>query len=87
MDDYDAGTAQAWSLVVKGTASEIRATEETLRAMSLPAYPWQPGRTPRFVRIEPTSVTGRRFVVDGGFRAVHGDDDSSNVHDDGPTTA
>jgi nitroimidazol reductase NimA-like FMN-containing flavoprotein (pyridoxamine 5'-phosphate oxidase superfamily) len=73
VDGYDAGTAQAWSVVVKGTAAEIRETEETLRALRLPVYPWQPGRKPRFVRIEPTSVTGRRFVVDGGFKAAGGD--------------
>ena len=72
VDGYDAGTAQAWSVVVKGTAAEIRETEETLRALRLPVYPWQPGRKPRFVRIEPTSVTGRRFVVDGGFKAAGG---------------
>ena len=53
--------------MVKGRAHEIWEVEETLRALRLPLYPWQPGRKPRFVRIEPASVTGRRFVVDGGF--------------------
>jgi len=69
VDGYDTDTARAWSVVVKGTAHEIWEVEETLRALRLPLFPWQPGRKPRFVRIKPTSVTGRRFVVDGGFRS------------------
>jgi nitroimidazol reductase NimA-like FMN-containing flavoprotein (pyridoxamine 5'-phosphate oxidase superfamily) len=69
VDGYDTDTARAWSVVVKGTAHEIWEVEETLRALRLPLFPWQSGRKPRFVRIEPTSVTGRRFVVDGGFRS------------------
>jgi nitroimidazol reductase NimA-like FMN-containing flavoprotein (pyridoxamine 5'-phosphate oxidase superfamily) len=87
VDGYDADTAQAWSVVVKGRAHEILEVEETLRALRLPLYPWEPGRKPRFVRIEPTSVTGRRFVVDGGFMAAEGDRNPSNQQDDRPTTA
>lgn len=67
VDGYDAGTAQAWSVVVKGRAHEIVDVGETLRALHLPLFPWEPGRKPRFVRIESTSVTGRRFAVTGGF--------------------
>jgi uncharacterized protein len=67
VDGYDAGTAQAWSVVVKGRAQEIVDVAETLRALHLPLFPWEPGRKPRFVRIEPTTVTGRRFAVTGGF--------------------
>ena len=86
VDGYDAGTAQAWSVVAKGRAHEIVEVEETLRALRLPLYPWEPGRKPRLVRIEPTSVTGRRFVVDGGFRADEGDRNPHSEQDDGPTT-
>jgi nitroimidazol reductase NimA-like FMN-containing flavoprotein (pyridoxamine 5'-phosphate oxidase superfamily) len=74
VDGYDVGTARAWSVVVKGKAQEIWETEETLRALRLPLYPWQPGRKPRFLRVEPTSVTGRRFVVDGGYVSARPDD-------------
>ena len=70
VDGYDTETARAWSVVVKGRAREILEVEETLRALRLPLYPWQPGRKPRFVRIEPVSVTGRRFVVEGGFTSA-----------------
>jgi len=80
VDGYDAGTAQAWSVVVKGRAFEILEIEETLRALRLPLYPWQPGRKPRFVRIEPTTVTGRRFVVEGGFTSPPPDQHAPNQH-------
>ena len=70
VDGYDTDTARAWSVVLKGRAHEILEVEETLRALRLPLFPWQPGRKPRFVRIEPTSVTGRRFVVEGGFTSA-----------------
>ena len=91
VDGYDVGTAQAWSVVVKGRAFEILEIEETLRALRLPLYPWQPGRKPRFVRIEPTTVTGRRFVVEGGFTSPPPDQHAPNQHApnqhrDDPTT-
>jgi nitroimidazol reductase NimA-like FMN-containing flavoprotein (pyridoxamine 5'-phosphate oxidase superfamily) len=76
VDGYDAVTARAWSVVVKGRAHEIWEVEETIRAMRLPLFPWQSGRKPRFVRIEPVDVTGRRFVVEGGFT-------SPREHEDG----
>ena len=91
VDGYDAGTAQAWSVVVKGRAFEILEIQETLRALRLPLYPWHPGHKPRFVRIEPTTVTGRRFVVDGGFTSPSPDQHAPNQHApnqhrDDPTT-
>ena len=69
VDGYDSTAAKAWSVVVKGSASEIWEHDETIRALRLPLFPWQPGRKPRFVRIEPKSVSGRRFVVEGRFRS------------------
>jgi nitroimidazol reductase NimA-like FMN-containing flavoprotein (pyridoxamine 5'-phosphate oxidase superfamily) len=68
VDGYDSDTSQAWSVVVKGRAVEILEREETLRALRLPLYPWQSGRKPRFVRIEATTLTGRRFIVQGGYK-------------------
>ncbi len=69
VDGYDAETAQAWSVVLKGRASEVWEVDESIRALRLPLFPWQPDRKPRFVRVEATSITGRRFVVAGGFVA------------------
>ena len=72
--------------MVKGTASEIWEVEETLRTLRLPLFPWQPGRKPRFVRIEPRSVTGRRFVVTGGFTSTTDERQimQEDQRDDGP---
>jgi len=70
VDGYDSSTSQAWSVVAKGRAVEILERDETLRALRLPLFPWQSGRKPRFVRIEATTLTGRRFVVEGGFRTT-----------------
>ena len=82
VDGYDTSTAQAWSVVVKGSAHEIWEVDEVLRALRLPLFPWQPGRKPRFVRLEPTSITGRRFVVEGGFTSPPPDQvESDHRHD------
>lgn len=67
-DSFDAQSSTAWSVVVKGTAREIQRLDEAVDAISLPLVPWHPAPKPRFVRIEPTSVTGRRFTVVGGSR-------------------
>ena len=85
VDGYDVDTASAWSVVVKGRAQEIWEVDEILRALRLPLYPWQPGRKPRFVRLEPSSVTGRRFVVEGGFTAHKPDQGTSDERRDHPS--
>jgi uncharacterized protein len=66
VDGYDAADGVAWSVVVKGTAREVHDLDETITVMLLPLFPWQDGLKPRFVRIEPELVTGRRFAVRGG---------------------
>ncbi len=68
VDGYDLSDAAAWSVVVKGPAREIWQTDEAIDALGLPLFPWHDAPKPRFVRIEPTSVTGRRFFVPGGSR-------------------
>jgi nitroimidazol reductase NimA-like FMN-containing flavoprotein (pyridoxamine 5'-phosphate oxidase superfamily) len=83
-DGYDVGTARAWSVVAKGRAHEIWEVDEVLRALRLPLFPWHPGRKPRFVRLEPSSVTGRRFVVEAGFTTPSPDQDAANPPHDHP---
>jgi nitroimidazol reductase NimA-like FMN-containing flavoprotein (pyridoxamine 5'-phosphate oxidase superfamily) len=62
--DRDAGEAgEAWSVVVKGTASEIHDPDELVETFRLPLAPWQGSAKPRFVRIRPQQITGRRFPV------------------------
>ena len=70
VDGYDVETAKAWSVVVKGTAHEIWAVDEAIKALGLPLSPWSGSPKPRLVRVEPTQVTGRTFVVEGGVRVV-----------------
>jgi len=81
VDGYEPGNGEAWSVVLKGRAVEIAKMHEVLAATDLPLFPWQASPKPRFVRIDPESVTGRRFhVVDhvaagepstGARRAAH----------------
>lgn len=61
VDGYDPGSGEAWSVVVKGRAREVTALDDVLDAMSLPLAPWYAGPKPRFVRVEPVEVSGRRF--------------------------
>ncbi|WP_377644679.1 pyridoxamine 5'-phosphate oxidase family protein [Oryzobacter terrae] len=68
VDGYDAGTGEAWSVVVHGTGRSILRIEEVVDALQLTIVPWQGGPKPQMVRIVPDRITGRRFRVAGGFR-------------------
>lgn len=72
VDGYDTSDASAWSVVVKGRARVIRETYEAIEALRLPLFPWQSGQKPFFIRIEPDTVTGRRFHVLGGLTGEAG---------------
>jgi nitroimidazol reductase NimA-like FMN-containing flavoprotein (pyridoxamine 5'-phosphate oxidase superfamily) len=61
VDGYDPGAGVAWSVVVRGRASELGDRHEVLDTLALPLFPWHASPKPHFVRIEPTQVTGRRF--------------------------
>ncbi len=63
VDGFDADAGEAWSVVIKGRAIEIEHMFEVFEASELPLFPWLASPKPRFVRIEPESVTGRRFHV------------------------
>ena len=67
VDGYDDGDATAWSVVVHGRSREIRDTDEVIEALSLPLFPWHSGPKPRFMRVSPASITGRRLHISGGF--------------------
>lgn len=64
VDGYDAGTGQAWSVVLKGRATQVHGLYDVIDTMDLPLQPWHAGPKPRLVRIEPVSVTGRQFRTD-----------------------
>jgi hypothetical protein len=62
-DGYDAGTAEAWSVVIKGRAEEITSGPDLIGTLDLPLFPWQAGTKGRFIRIVPMTTDGRRFRI------------------------
>jgi nitroimidazol reductase NimA-like FMN-containing flavoprotein (pyridoxamine 5'-phosphate oxidase superfamily) len=61
-DTYDAQTRSGWSVVVSGFTEEVESDEEINRLTDLGLDPWAraPEDVPTWIRIRPTSVTGRR---------------------------
>lgn len=59
IDGWDEG--EAYSVVVKGVAERLERASEIAEAESLGLVPWVPTLKYRWVRIHPSSVTGRRF--------------------------
>ena len=59
IDGWDEG--EAFSVVVKGAAERLELAADVEAAERLPLTPWVPTLKYRWVRIRPTSVTGRRF--------------------------
>jgi len=62
VDGYDEASGEAWSVVAKGRAHEVRQLHEVIDTVALPLFPWQGGTKPRFVRIEVEQMSGRRFT-------------------------
>jgi nitroimidazol reductase NimA-like FMN-containing flavoprotein (pyridoxamine 5'-phosphate oxidase superfamily) len=63
VDAADERRRTGWSVVVRGRAGEVSEPADLERLRSLPLYPWAPGAKARYVRIRPTSVTGRRIAL------------------------
>ncbi|MBU1586856.1 MAG: pyridoxamine 5'-phosphate oxidase family protein [Actinobacteria bacterium] len=59
VDGY--GEHDGWSVVVKGSAAELEHQQDIDRADGLPLTPWVPTLKYRWVRITPTSISGRHF--------------------------
>ncbi len=68
VDGYDLEVAEAWSVVARGRAVEVRDVDDLIAVMGLPLMPWAEGSKPHFLRLEPETVTGRRIQVSGGVR-------------------
>lgn len=62
VDGWDPDSQTAWSVAIRGTASEIVRMHDAVTATQLGVTPWQAGPKPTYVRITPTSVSGREFV-------------------------
>ncbi len=65
IDGYDPETNEAWSVVLAGLARVLTHDDELDAAESLPLFPWNTAPKNRFVTIEPTEISGRRFVAEG----------------------
>jgi uncharacterized protein len=65
IDGYEPKTGEAWSVVVKGVATELERMHELFDALDLPLFPWHDWPKPRFVRVTPIEVTGRQFFASG----------------------
>ena len=66
IDGYDPEHDEAWSVVIKGQATEIERMQDVFDALDLPLFPWHASPKHRFVRIEPFDISGRRFHVRTG---------------------
>lgn len=61
VDRYDAESGAAWSVVIKGLARPVRQLQQKFEVFDLPLSTWHAAPKSCFVRIEPDTVTGRRF--------------------------
>ncbi len=63
VDHIDEYLGRGWSVLALGAAHYVDAPEELERLAGLPgAAPWAGGDRPRWVRIRPAEITGRRLV-------------------------
>jgi uncharacterized protein len=63
VDAADTATRSGWSVVVVGRAEEIRADVEIERLEALHVPRWTSGETPRWMRLHPGAVSGRRIPL------------------------
>jgi nitroimidazol reductase NimA-like FMN-containing flavoprotein (pyridoxamine 5'-phosphate oxidase superfamily) len=57
----DHGVSEGWSVIVKGIAHVVHSGAEIEEAERAQLLPWTAGLKPRYVRIDPTEISGRRF--------------------------
>jgi uncharacterized protein len=65
VDHVDAATGSAWSVLIRGEATEVTDQLELDRLQTLPVRPWAPGPKSHFMRVLPAVVTGRMIMVSG----------------------
>jgi uncharacterized protein len=63
VDQIDAVTGSAWSVLIRGEAIEVTDGMELARLSTLPLHPLAPGQKSHYVRILPALVTGRRITA------------------------
>ncbi len=69
VDGVDAGSHGGWSVLLRGTASEIHEHEEgRTERERISLRPWAPGAKSHWVRIVPDIISGRRIRPAPGVR-------------------
>jgi nitroimidazol reductase NimA-like FMN-containing flavoprotein (pyridoxamine 5'-phosphate oxidase superfamily) len=63
VDGVEPELGEAWSVVLKGRAAELKAFHDIIETATFPLFPWHAGPKSRFVRIVPEQISGRRFHV------------------------
>ncbi len=61
VDGWEPDNGMAWSVIVAGEAREVVGMHEGLDVTELGVTPWQAGPKPTYVRVVPTSISGRTF--------------------------
>ncbi|MEA2685592.1 MAG: uncharacterized protein QOE93_787 [Actinomycetota bacterium] len=63
IDSFDVARRSGWSVMVQGVGHDVTdsldPTSEYLQTLEM--LPWAPGSKPRLLRIDPRTITGRRF--------------------------
>lgn len=60
IDGHD--DVSAWSVVVRGRANSIALRDDIAQIFDLDLEAWHESEKPTFVRLEPTTISGRRFA-------------------------
>lgn len=61
VDDFDEDTHHGWSIVLHGTATELRSLEDLMEAEANAVETWANSEKNRFLRIDVDEITGRRI--------------------------
>jgi nitroimidazol reductase NimA-like FMN-containing flavoprotein (pyridoxamine 5'-phosphate oxidase superfamily) len=69
VDAVDEASRTGWSVLARGKAAEVTEPAALASLRSLQLTPWAPGDKQHYVRILPTSITGRRISVPAGLGA------------------
>jgi uncharacterized protein len=62
IDDVEPTYHEAWSVIVKGRTEEVWDPDELERYRELPLHPWAPGERLHYLRLLPSSISGRRIA-------------------------
>ena len=64
IDGVDEVDRTGWSVVVVGVVEQVTDQSELRRLEQTELEPWAPGPKPHWMRIRPTTISGRRITLD-----------------------